>query len=248
MDSSKNSMRRLRLLFESSSKPIFSIITRLETGLPKIPWSPGARSRIVSTSTFEGCTPSRTSPLMRSMKSSSLPDVTSDLPHEPIRTIDTSSSWGSSASLALRSLISLLVRSRAFSRFGNFRPLAALRCSRGLAIARARSRIPRWRLDNPGNIQTPLQQRREQFFMLLSERSVVQVRRQRTHVEMSQSGAKRVEQIATYCHGLVDRPSVSNVKAETGLGQLREPSIQLIDRASIVLTGIHVLQDQLSPQ
>lgn len=64
--------------------------------------------------------------------------------------------------------------------------------------------MPRRSLKDPRNIRAALKQWREEFFMLLGQRQVMKLRRERADVKVAEPGTERVQQIATSGHRLVD--------------------------------------------
>ena len=120
------------------------------------------------------------------------------------------------------------------------RPRVALA---GLPQARqSRSRLARGSLKDPRHIEAALKQRHEELLVLLGERLVMELTRQRADVQVPEPGPEGIEQLATGRHRLVDRPGMGYVEAEARFRELSEPPSELVDAAPVLLTRVHVLR------
>lgn len=155
-----------------------------------------ARGRRSPTSSIDGSISRPSAPCAKTMKSSSLPAVTSPLPHDPIKTTNTSvlcrrsarqhvSSPGQPRSAPVpqtgwESLDPLLL------------PTSSPEPRQPFPLDLGQIHI-RGRLEDPGHVQAALQDRAEQLLVLVGQRNVVKVVGERAEVDVAQASAEAVE-------------------------------------------------------
>ena len=115
----------------------------------------------------------------------------------------------------------------------------ALGTVRRQALERARralqSGLPQGRFEDPRHVPAAAQEAAEALLVAGAQRHVVAVLVERADVHVAQPGAEAVQQPLALREPLVDRRRVRDVEAEAGLRQRREVRLELGDGAPVAL-------------